>query len=80
MGGSNSNYSFTAAETERLAGGLAALAERYGASLMVTVSRRTDVENEAILRSRLGHLAGEVWDRNGENPYIAILPTPTPSS
>ena len=54
---------------ERLAG----WAREHGAGLMVTPSRRTGADNEAILRARLDGLAAEVWDGSGENPYFAYL-------
>jgi mitochondrial fission protein ELM1 len=73
VGGSNSIYTLTAAATDRLANGLAAMAEHHGASFMVTASRRTGMENEAVLRRRLAHLAGEMWDNRGKNPYLAYL-------
>src|SRR3546814_13124599 len=40
---------------------------------MVTPSRRTGPDNEAILRARLAGLPAEIWDGEGENPYFAYL-------
>ena len=40
---------------------------------MVTLSRRTPLEAEAIIRQRLETLPGWVWDGQGDNPYFAFL-------
>ena len=75
IGGSNNRYRMTPAITRALAEKLAALASRYGAGLLVTPSRRTGAENEAILREVLTPLGprARVWDGTGENPYFAFL-------
>jgi len=49
------------------------LSKKYGAGLMVTASRRTGEDNEAILRARLKGLPVEFWDGTGDNPYFAYL-------
>ena len=76
LGGTNRCYSFEKADAEKLAAQLAALSAS-GYSVMVTASRRTGEENEAILRAALGSdKAGPntyFWDNTGENPYFALL-------
>ncbi|HET8727389.1 MAG TPA: ELM1/GtrOC1 family putative glycosyltransferase, partial [Alphaproteobacteria bacterium] len=52
---------------------LSNLARERGLGLMVTPSRRTGADNEAILRARLDGLPAEIWDGTGENPYFAYL-------
>jgi hypothetical protein len=52
---------------------LADLTRCFGAGLMVTPSRRTGADNEAILRNRLSGLPAELWDGTGENPYFGYL-------
>ncbi|MDP3853584.1 mitochondrial fission ELM1 family protein [Phenylobacterium sp.] len=42
-------------------------------SVMVTFTRRTPPQAQAILASRLKHLPGVIWDGTGENPYFAYL-------
>lgn len=60
----------TADIANKLAKQLAAL----DASLMITVSRRTGKENEAILREALNDKEHcFFWDGTGENPYFAML-------
>jgi len=73
IGGSNGQYRMTRQSTELLADGLAGLARDHGAGLMVTASRRTGAENEAVLRDRLAGLSAEIWDGSGANPYFGYL-------
>ncbi len=56
-----------------LAGQLANLARDQGAGLMVTASRRTGEENQAILRAALAELPSVFWDGRGDNPYFGYL-------
>lgn len=75
IGGRNKVYDLTPAIMADVAGKLVELARRHGAGLMVTPSRRTGAENEAMLRARLAEsgVPAVVWDGTGENPYFAYL-------
>lgn len=73
IGGSNAVYQLTPIIMGDVADRLAELAGSGGAGLMVTASRRTGADNEAILRARLSGTSAEVWDGTGENPYFAYL-------
>lgn len=73
IGGSNDVYRLTPTLTGELADRLATLARDRGAGLLVTPSRRTGTDNEAILRARLKDLPAVVWDGTGENPYYGFL-------
>jgi uncharacterized protein len=73
IGGNSKAHRLTEAVTRRLGGQLAALAQREGAGLMVTPSRRTGAANIAILRQALAGSNAEIWDGTGENPYFAFL-------
>ncbi|MBP2313324.1 mitochondrial fission ELM1 family protein [Azospirillum soli] len=73
IGGNNGVYALTPTIMSDVADKLAALSRAHGAGLMVTPSRRTGTDNEAILRARLSGLPAEVWDGTGENPYFAYL-------
>jgi uncharacterized protein len=73
IGGSNGQFRMTRQSTESLADGLAGLVRNHGAGLMVTASRRTGAENEAVLRDRLKGLSAEIWDGSGANPYFGYL-------
>lgn len=72
IGGNNGIYRFGPEEMQPLAAQLAALA-RSGFGLMITPSRRTGAESEAILRAALEGLPAYIWDGEGENPYFGIL-------
>lgn len=73
IGGSNRHYRMTPAVMRRVAEHLATLAREEGAGLMVTTSRRTGAENEAVLRGTLAGLPAYVWNGEGENPYFGLL-------
>ncbi|WP_246653655.1 mitochondrial fission ELM1 family protein [Azospirillum formosense] len=73
IGGTNGVYALTPTIMGDVAEKLSELARSQGAGLMVTPSRRTGADNEAILRARLNGLPAEVWDGTGENPYFAYL-------
>ena len=45
----------------------------WGAGLVVTTSRRTGAENEAILRAALADVPSLIWDGQGDNPYFGML-------
>ncbi len=73
IGGNNKVYRFTRALARRLAEGLAQLSRREGAGLLVTASRRTERDVMAILRQGLDGRPAEIWDGDGENPYLGYL-------
>tara|TARA_B100000459_G_scaffold124060_1_gene76651 strand:+ start:24 stop:467 length:444 start_codon:yes stop_codon:yes gene_type:complete len=57
----------------KLADDLQMLVALSGCGLMVTASRRTGVDNEALLRSRLKGPGIYFWDGVGDNPYFTFL-------
>jgi hypothetical protein len=73
VGGSNNAYRMTAKVAADLGDKLARMSRAHGAGLMVTPSRRTGAEAEAILRQRLAEVPALIWDGTGENPYFAYL-------
>jgi len=73
IGGQSKAYDLTARRMEKLAGQLLELTTRHGAGLVVTTSRRTGKENEAILRRILADTDAQIWDGTGENPYVGML-------
>lgn len=73
IGGSNSVYSLTSREADRLIEGLTHLVEAYGAALLITMSRRTGEAAGNRLRGALQDIAVDFWDGTGENPYHAYL-------
>lgn len=66
-------YALGAPQIEALTDGLRRMARSHGAGLLVTASRRTGPDNEALLRARLEGLPAFLWDGRGENPYFACL-------
>ncbi|MEE8271119.1 MAG: mitochondrial fission ELM1 family protein [Alphaproteobacteria bacterium] len=73
IGGDNAVFHLTPVLMGDVAEKLARLAQHQGIGLMVTPSRRTGADNEAILRARLRDLPVEIWDGTGDNPYFAYL-------
>jgi len=70
IGGSSKAYTMTPAIMEQLAAQLSALK----AGLMITTSRRTGEENEAILYKALTDKDDTfIWDGQGANPYFGML-------
>lgn len=73
VGGTNRRYRMTPKVMDGLCDGLARLAGQ-GCGIVVTASRRTGPQAEAVLRTRLAALPGaELWDGTGENPYRGYL-------
>ncbi|GJD94233.1 hypothetical protein OCOJLMKI_1435 [Methylobacterium iners] len=72
IGGDSRHLRFRRADMDRLLADLTALAGG-GASLMLTVSRRTPPSLRAALRNLVERRGGFFWDGSGENPYVAML-------
>lgn len=73
IGGNSKVHALTPTIMGDAAEMLEKLAKKEGAGLMVTASRRTGIDNEAILRARLRGLDADIWDGAGDNPYFAYL-------
>lgn len=71
IGGNSKAYKMPPAVMQTLADRLRGLDRDY--SLMITASRRTGAENEAILRHALDGTRAWLWDGNGDNPYFGML-------
>lgn len=69
IGGTSKAYRMTPPVTQKLADQLA----RLDAGLMLTCSRRTGAENQAILERALKNERNFFWSGTGENPYLAML-------
>jgi mitochondrial fission protein ELM1 len=59
--------------TPYVAGMLGGMLHKLNASLMITCSRRTGVDNERMLRATLSGPKTYFWDGTGESPYFALL-------
>lgn len=73
VGGSNKCYRMTAQIGRQLGARLAALSKETGAGILLTTSRRTGAEVEAVLREELSDTPSFIWDGSGENPYLGFL-------
>jgi len=73
VGGSNRCYDVNADVIRDLAARLKSLHEEAGCSFLVTTSRRTGAENEAILEAYLAGLPHQLWTGEGANPYFGYL-------
>jgi len=73
LGGANAVFRFDEAAAARIGTELADVARRYGASLMVTPSRRTGTHQAEIIRERIKSVPSVMWSGEGENPYFGFL-------
>lgn len=73
IGGTSQAYNMTQSITEDLAKSLLQINKNLNSSMMITCSRRTGKNNEAILRSSLDNNGNYFWNGKGENPYTAFL-------
>ena len=73
LGGSNGRYRLDREAGARLAGGLAAMAQRDKVGVVVSPSRRTDPAVTDLIRTALAPSGGWVWDFTGDNPYFGML-------
>ncbi len=72
LGGSNSRFRLGPEEIHALAHDLRKLSEK-GHGLLITGSRRTGVENLALLRALLDGCPALISDGTGHNPYFGML-------
>lgn len=72
IGGANKRFSFDRQTADHVVAQLLDLREQ-GYRLMVTASRRTGADNEAMMRRALAGDGIFFWDGTGENPYLAYL-------
>ena len=73
VGGKNRNQNFSTVSAHDFARKLFLAATSTGSGLAITTSRRTGVENEAILRQQLSGIPSYFWEGTGENPYLGLL-------
>lgn len=73
IGGRSASHDLPPDHAARLADQITEAVAAVGGSVIVTLSRRTPPEAEAILRQRLESVPGWVWDGQGDNPYFAFL-------
>ncbi len=73
IGGANKNYRLTPGVIRDLADKLIAVNRTTGAGFAITLSRRSGVEAETMLRKALTGVPAVIWNGSGDNPYFAYL-------
>lgn len=73
IGGKSKAFDLSPQRAQSLADALLRALEDQNGSLLMTFSRRTPDAAKEILRRRLDHIPGIIWDGEGENPYFAFL-------
>lgn len=73
LGGTSNSYKLTTARMTQIGHQLRELIQSAGAGLAITPSRRTGVENTAVLRRELPDDKIFLWDGTGDNPYFGLL-------
>lgn len=72
IGGNSKAHTLTQTTTKRLCDDIKTLSKQY--NIMITASRRTGPENQALLKNELSNLPTiYFWDGEGVNPYFAFL-------
>lgn len=69
LGGDNRHYAYQESDMRALAEAL----KKIGGHCFITPSRRTSPQLLQMLKSFLGDFSFEIWDGQGENPYLAYL-------
>ena len=75
IGGRSKAFDLSPGRARRLAGQIGQAVRASGGSLLLSFSRRTPKQAEAILRAELSPLPGMIWAGEGANPYFAFLGT-----
>lgn len=73
IGGRSKAFDLSQTRAAGIARDLVLPLEHDGGSLMMTFSRRTPDEAKTLMKARLKHLPGVIWDGEGPNPYFAFL-------
>ncbi|KLN62206.1 hypothetical protein WH96_01380 [Kiloniella spongiae] len=73
IGGKSKAYDLTADIIHQLGNKLQKLHQETGCGFLVTTSRRTGQQNEALLLGYLKDLPAFVWDGQSPNPYFGFL-------
>lgn len=73
LGGTNKRYTLNPSVIASMAERLKSIARTYDVGLAITPSRRTEPENYEALQTHFKDFPAYIWDRQGENPYMAML-------
>ncbi|HEY9233750.1 MULTISPECIES: mitochondrial fission ELM1 family protein [Phenylobacterium] len=73
IGGKSKAHDLSTERAEAMAREIETAVRAAGGSVMVSFTRRTPPEAEAVMAARLKTLPGQVWNGQGDNPYFAYL-------
>lgn len=73
VGGKSKAHDLSVERAARLAREVEDAVRQSGGSVMVSFTRRTPPEAQALMEARLKHVPGLIWDGGGDNPYFAFL-------
>jgi mitochondrial fission protein ELM1 len=73
IGGTNKRYKLTPTVIASMAEQLKTIVKTYNVGLAITPSRRTEPKNCQALQEHFKDLPVYIWDRQSENPYLAML-------
>lgn len=73
VGGKSKAHDLSAERAAKIAREIEEAVLQSRGSVMVSFTRRTPPEAQALMEARLKHLPGVIWDGGGDNPYFAFL-------
>ena len=73
VGGRSRAFDLPPDRAAALADAVGTILDMEGGSFVLTFSRRTPPEAQALIRARLADRPGLIWDGEGANPYFAFL-------
>jgi len=73
IGGRSKAFDLSSERAADMARQIELAVEQEGGSLMLSFSRRTPENAQALMTARLKHLPGIIWNGEGPNPYFAFL-------
>ena len=73
VGGKSKSHDLSPDRARRMAAEVAKAVRAIDGSLLVSFTRRTPPEAQAVLTQGLAGIPGWIWDGEGDNPYFAFL-------
>jgi mitochondrial fission protein ELM1 len=73
VGGKSKSHDLSPDRARRMAAEVAEAVEAIDGSLLVSFTRRTPPEAQAVITEGLAGIPGWIWDGEGDNPYFAFL-------
>jgi hypothetical protein len=73
VGGKSKSHDLPPERARAMAAEVAAAIQAVGGSLLLSFTRRTPEDAQAVLTEGLAGVPGWIWDSKGDNPYLAFL-------